>query len=354
MNKRPTIKDIAAKAGVSMGTVHIALNGKTGVSNETRKKIQKIALEIGYKPNHIATSLKRKALRIATVLPVQTNTNRYYFSFHWDGVNDYFNSMQDFNIETFSAPYHGSHIVPPEILDTVRKDLKPDGLICEGFTNALGVAAIKRFNKDGIPVVMLGSDIPNCQPLCSVIPSYKITGEIMAEQLLNCCKDEGAFIIGSGDASIAAHRPVTEGFHAYMQSKNPTRDLIFIPEDSTQGTEEKFITQLEKGHIAGCCAVTARDSVSLARALKKTNKAGAIPAIGSDVFPESIQFLKDGTFCNLIQKNPYQQAFLAAQYLTEYLIQGKFPPEEVIEIGSEVVFKSSLPLYDNGFYRLLT
>lgn len=55
-----TIKDIARLAGVSITTVSRALNGYPDVSPKTRKKIQKIAAELGYRPNVVARSLVTK------------------------------------------------------------------------------------------------------------------------------------------------------------------------------------------------------------------------------------------------------------------------------------------------------
>ncbi|MEU6414236.1 LacI family DNA-binding transcriptional regulator [Microbispora sp. NPDC046933] len=55
--KRPTIAEIAARAGVSIGAVSYALNGRPGVSAETRKLILDIADEIGWRPSVAARSL---------------------------------------------------------------------------------------------------------------------------------------------------------------------------------------------------------------------------------------------------------------------------------------------------------
>lgn len=55
--KRPTIAEIAARAGVSIGAVSYALNGRPGVSAETRKLILDIADEIGWRPSAAARSL---------------------------------------------------------------------------------------------------------------------------------------------------------------------------------------------------------------------------------------------------------------------------------------------------------
>ncbi|GAA1194631.1 DNA-binding LacI/PurR family transcriptional regulator [Kitasatospora gansuensis] len=55
--KRVTIAEIAERAGVSIGAVSYALNGRPGVSEETRKRIMDIADEIGWRPSLAAKSL---------------------------------------------------------------------------------------------------------------------------------------------------------------------------------------------------------------------------------------------------------------------------------------------------------
>ncbi|SDY56756.1 transcriptional regulator, LacI family [Micromonospora pattaloongensis] len=55
--KRPTIADIARRAGVSKGAVSYALNGQPGVSEATRQRILAIAEEIGFTPNSAARAL---------------------------------------------------------------------------------------------------------------------------------------------------------------------------------------------------------------------------------------------------------------------------------------------------------
>jgi LacI family transcriptional regulator len=58
--KAPTIKEIAEIANVSPMTVSRALNNRHSVRGATRKKILKIASQLGYMPNRIARSLVSK------------------------------------------------------------------------------------------------------------------------------------------------------------------------------------------------------------------------------------------------------------------------------------------------------
>ncbi|MDD3213256.1 MAG: LacI family DNA-binding transcriptional regulator [Eubacteriales bacterium] len=355
MSNRPTIKDIARKAKVSTGTVHLALNHKKGVSDETGERVRRIALEIGYQPNAVAAGLKRKRSTIAVVLPVRESMNRFYFAYQWNGIRDYIDSMRDFNIEMLSVPYYDAQLIPADVLDTILDEQKPNGIICTGFVNARGAAALKRYSDSGIPVVLLGADVPETGRLCSVMVPYEIIGAMLAEQLVAQTRGQkGKFFIGTGSAEIASHYLVVEGFRRYMESQGLNRNVVSIATEAfCKDREAGFLKVFREENCIGCCAVSARDSVALAEALIDSGMAGKIPAIGSDVFPENVEYMRKGVFSNLIQKNPYQQAFVAAQYLTEYLVQGKRPSKEVINIGGEMVFQSNLPLYDNGFYRLL-
>ncbi|ONI78612.1 hypothetical protein ALI144C_27735 [Actinosynnema sp. ALI-1.44] len=55
--KRPTISDIARRAGLSKAAVSYALNGRPGVSEETRQRVTRIAQTLGWRPNTAALAL---------------------------------------------------------------------------------------------------------------------------------------------------------------------------------------------------------------------------------------------------------------------------------------------------------
>ncbi|MEU4202523.1 LacI family DNA-binding transcriptional regulator [Streptomyces sp. NPDC045470] len=55
--RRPTMKDIAERAGVSPSAVSFALNDRDGVSPGTRARIREVAEELGWQPNSAARAL---------------------------------------------------------------------------------------------------------------------------------------------------------------------------------------------------------------------------------------------------------------------------------------------------------
>lgn len=66
---KTTIKDIARHLQVSATTVSNALNGKPGVGKSARKKILKLAKEMGYQPNYFAKGLvSRQSYAIGLII----------------------------------------------------------------------------------------------------------------------------------------------------------------------------------------------------------------------------------------------------------------------------------------------
>ncbi|EQD49170.1 LacI family transcriptional regulator, partial [mine drainage metagenome] len=69
-----TIKDVAAKVGVSVATVSNALNDKPNVGSTVRRKVLRAATELGYRPHRAAQAMRKGRTRaIGLVLPDLTN-----------------------------------------------------------------------------------------------------------------------------------------------------------------------------------------------------------------------------------------------------------------------------------------
>ena len=66
----PTIKDVAAEAGVTSTTVSRVLNNRGYISEETREKVYSAMEKLNYMPNEMARNLSRqKSDYIGVILP---------------------------------------------------------------------------------------------------------------------------------------------------------------------------------------------------------------------------------------------------------------------------------------------
>ncbi len=83
---RPDIRAVALAAGVSVSTVSRALNGYADVNADTRKRVERAAETLGYRPSHAAAMLRRS----------QTGTVTFMVSKPWTKyVDPYFLGLLD-------------------------------------------------------------------------------------------------------------------------------------------------------------------------------------------------------------------------------------------------------------------
>lgn len=94
------LKDIAARAGVSINTVSRALKGKSDIGPDTIRKIRKIADEMGYIPDAAAVSLRSRTSKAVGV--IITYIDNSFFARILQGINDVL-SMHGYTIITLAS-----------------------------------------------------------------------------------------------------------------------------------------------------------------------------------------------------------------------------------------------------------
>ena len=82
------LADIAAQVGVSTVTVHNALTGQKGVSNELRARIQKVAAEMGYRPVSAARRQERSRMLKSIGVLIHEKYLAEYTTFYWKMYHD--------------------------------------------------------------------------------------------------------------------------------------------------------------------------------------------------------------------------------------------------------------------------
>lgn len=86
--RRPTLRDVAALAGVSFKTVSRVVNGEPGVSPAVADRVRAAADQLGYRPNAAATALRRADGRTATFGVLLEDSGNPFFASLLRGIED--------------------------------------------------------------------------------------------------------------------------------------------------------------------------------------------------------------------------------------------------------------------------
>jgi DNA-binding LacI/PurR family transcriptional regulator len=147
--RRPRIIEVAAAAGVSITTVSHALNGKGRIADATRTHVERVAVELGYRPATNARSLGRGrhgllALKVST--PDDGAASFVEF--------DYFRRL--LNAATSTALQNGFALVtlPSGGGDKPPPYIEADGMIA--IDPEYGDEALAIWRQRGLPIVTTG------------------------------------------------------------------------------------------------------------------------------------------------------------------------------------------------------
>jgi len=124
---RPTIGDVAARAGVSVTTVSHTLSGHRAVSPATATKVRAAVEELGYRPSQVARSLRtRRTHTIALVVPDIANP---YYPVVARGLHD---AMAGHGYYTVTGSTDGEHDAERGLLQEVAAR-SVDGIVLFSF-----------------------------------------------------------------------------------------------------------------------------------------------------------------------------------------------------------------------------
>lgn len=133
--KRVTLRDIAAKAGISHVAVSHALRNSAQVSAGTRERVRRIADEMGYKPDPMLSALahyrrsgkeRAKGCSLAWINPFQDPQQlraQHEFDLYWQGARD-LAARRGFELEEFRTCEYTARR-----MDTIFKARNIQGII---------------------------------------------------------------------------------------------------------------------------------------------------------------------------------------------------------------------------------
>lgn len=281
--------------------------------------------------------------------PEPEGENKYFYSDVWQGYRDCMKEFIDYNVSTIEVFYHKKEKALFEILEKYSDTI--DGLITQGHIDETEENAIIKFAEAGIPIAFACDNIQKIHSLCCVQANHRLTGMIAAELLTPQIPKGSSILIGSSENPVPSHYETLRGFEDFIKKEKLEYEIIKIcgyekNNETFKRTKELLNTNK---NIKAIYSVNAKDTVAMCRALLESSYSRSISFVGSDIFKESIEFMKQGYIKNIMYKNPKEQAFKATKYLLDYLFKNEKPNEDVIYVDTIVVFRSNVHLYEYSY-----
>jgi LacI family transcriptional regulator len=341
MNKRVTIYDIAEIVGTSRTSVHKALHGKEGISEETRRHILDVAEKHGYKVNMFAKSLSQQTKKIGVVFE---QYNSPYLEFMLAGIKDEFEQIFDYKIEpvwgNFNPEICGKQV--GEDIDYMLGEQVDGIILCPNMLD-YGAAA-RKIKEYGAALITVANDIAEKKyRLCGVSNNAYIVGCVAAELLDMICGGEYAVITSYLD--VSSQKRAVEGFGNTLSavSSDSCFKVYEMKNDDDVSYEITGRIIKEMPDLKGIF-VSSSPCVGVCRRLSEENLKNKITLVGVDIYDGIIPYIKSGVMkCTLFQ-NPYWQGKTAVRALFEYLMNGENPPEEIM-VNPKIIIKSGLDAY---------
>lgn len=346
-NGKPTIKEIAARTGVSIGTVHRAIYGKEGVGEETRKRILDEVARMNYQIDEAASSLKRKELNIAVVLPRPQGEERFYFRGIWEGIRQAAAEVGKYKVNFlyYESEYSMNHMSQElqQLFDSNLDEI--DGLItlsdCDDSNEW-----IDRFHKRGVPVVLISSYGRMENYFCSIKVEHEKAGQLAAEYMRDACLAKpGKLLVLTGNKDIFSNRRYSDAFLEQMKTFDPSREIICVDGFGGDEIRERCEKIIETETIAGIFACNARNTYTICELLMNLQRKDIV-LVGTDVFYELKLYFDSGIINASIYQYNLEQGSKAVQILYRYLASGSGERgREFLPIG--LVMKSNSEFFMN-------
>ncbi len=229
--RRVTSYDVARLAGVSQSAVSRCFAPGGSVSPATRERIEKVAKELGYRPNALAQALISKRTNLVAVL-ISSHTNLYY-----PEVLDELTrrlTERDTRILLFSLRSEGE---VDDVLDQVWRH-GVDGAICAA---RLSDHQIRMFEEHGVPLVLYNR-MPAAAHAASVCCDSVAGERVLVDHLLAAGHRSFAIVTGPADSYVSEERrraaierldargirdvPVYQGDFSYSSGGDAMRDIL--------------------------------------------------------------------------------------------------------------------------------
>jgi DNA-binding LacI/PurR family transcriptional regulator len=145
--RRPTIHDVAERAGVSKSLVSLVLRGAPNVSDRRRAAVAQAVTDLGYRPNAVARSLVEQRTRTVGVLV--SNLHNPFFAEVVDGLQE---QATELGYRVLLGSGNGLSVREEETVEALL-ELRVEGLV---MLNPVLDAWVVDDASRSVPVVVVG------------------------------------------------------------------------------------------------------------------------------------------------------------------------------------------------------
>lgn len=316
-----TAKEIARLAGVSRGTVDRALKDRSGISEETKKRILEIAEKYDYKPNIIGKALvySSKPIRISVIL------NSIGNPFFDDVKSGIFEAREEFenygfqiNLYEFKG-YDAENLI--SLLDEAAD--ASEHIILTPICDSRVEEKIRTLQQQSKNIIMLSSVLEGISGAvyvgCDYLKSGRIAGRITG---LISGGSANLYII-TGSAHHKGHAQRVNGITAIMKESYPLIKLIGVSEsnDDDETAYREMKSAFEKHPEIDFVYITAGGVNGTLRAVREQKR--SIRVCTFDDTEITRDALISGDVQATICQQPFEQGYYAIKSIFDKIIMKK-------------------------------
>ena len=343
------IKDIAERAGVSVGTVDRVLHERPNVSPAAREKVEKALAEMDYQPNMYASALAyNKDYTFYCIMPMHESEA------YWDEIEEGIKSAtarrRDFHISLQIIFYERFNT--PSFVKATQDclDKNPDGVIVvparldatRDFTDEL--------SERNIPFILLDSYLPDLKPLAFFGQDSFQSGYFAARMLMLIASKETEIMLmkqlKNGHVGSKQQSNRETGFRHYMHDHFPdiTITEVDLPLDSTKNQYDKILETFfkEHPHVHHCITFNSKAHL-VGEFLLRTNRRN-VQIMGYDMVPKNAECVRQGSISFLIAQHAYMQGYACVETLFQAIVLKK-EVNPVNYMPIELLVKENIEFY---------
>lgn len=342
-----TLKEIAQRANVSIGTVDRVIHNRGNVSKKNENAIRKIIAELKYKPNLHAQQLQKNKKFTFGVLIPEADPKLGYWPMAMQGIEKAKKELQNQNIRI--AYFHYDANSRESFQEASKKAIQTgiDGyLIAPGLYLDVIHDFVLRLNAK-TPYVFFDSPVYDTKSLCDILQDAFSSGWLSARLMHLLLPDSGNIAIITVQQKGNHLRNRAEGFIQYFQDKPDYKLHAYFPEvinspmhDIDHLLENIFESEMNINGIYTTNALVYKIVEHILANIPNKK----IALIGYDLTEKNKYYLKKGHIDFIINQKPELQGYKGIYSLYRHIIL-KEPVDSSILMSLDIVTKENIAYY---------